>query len=245
MKTIYTIEKLQTREDGTRYLLDIAEYEKQLDYAKEIVEKYNQVAQLLTEYEDTRERVKSPEYLGGVFESGSRFIKESRAEEIRNAMRLFPIGHKALQRNIDDTIEEMESLDLFERLDKLLSEISAIKSRASFNIGLTALSFSQDKKGKHKISLATTFPEELHKAMRREVSEEQIEDMETFRKAVEMLWTLCDKGYFLSSPYNRLHNLYTPSLLDHLMSEKTYNEENRDEMVTDERLLNKLYKIKK
>lgn len=236
---------LQTREDGTRYLLDTAAYELQLDRAKEVVEKYNEIAKLLTEYDDTRERAKSPEYLGSVFESGSQFIKDNRAEEIRNAMCSFPIGQRALQRTIDDTIDEMESTGLFERLDKIRSEIRRINQGASFNIGITALSFSQDKKGKHRISLSSTYAEELHKTMRREVSEEQMEDMETFRKAVGMLWGLCDKGYFLSSPFNRLHNLHTPSFLDHLMSDSIANKENRDEKVSDEALLNKLYKIKK
>ena len=68
-----------------------------LDRAKEVVEKYNEIAKLLTEYDDTRERAKSPEYLGSVFESGSQFIKDNRAEEIRNAMCSFPIGQRALQ----------------------------------------------------------------------------------------------------------------------------------------------------
>lgn len=243
--SIYNIGTLHIREDGTRYLLNEAEYELQLDKAKEIVEKYNQIAQVLTEYDDTRERVKSPEYLGSVLEFGSQFIKDDRAEEIRNAMRLFPIGQRALQRNIDDTIEEMESLGLFERLDEIRSDIRFINQGAVSKVGITALSFSQDKSGKHHISLAPTFAEELHKSMRREVSEEQLEDMETFRKAVKMLWGLCDKGYFLSCHYNRLDNLYTPSFLDHLLSEKTYKEENREDNTADEMLLNKLYKIKK
>ena len=62
---MFTRPTLHTRDDGSKYLLDVKELELQLGKATEAVNKYNQIATLLSEYEDTRDRAKSPEYFFG------------------------------------------------------------------------------------------------------------------------------------------------------------------------------------
>jgi hypothetical protein len=242
---IYTKPSLHIRQDGTKYLLDSKELELQKGKANEVVEKYNEIASLLSKYEDTRDRAKSPEYFFGVCQGGAEFIKTSRADEIRKAMRLFPIGKMALQRNIDDTIAEMESTPLFSELHRIQEQIIFIKRDSVSPLNIEDIVFSQSADGTHHAELSDSYSDKLMNILTRNVSEDELNDMQTFREALTMLWSLADKGYFLQMQVDLLHGINHPSLIDNLMCASVVEDKRRDKHLSDEQLLNKLYKLEK
>lgn len=242
---MFTKPTLHTREDGSKYLLDVKELELQMGKATEVIEKYNEIATLLSKYEDTKDRAKSPEYFLGACQGGAEFIKTSRADEIRKAMRLIPIGKMALQRNIDDTIAEIETTSLFPELQRIQEQIIFIKRDSIAPLTIADIVFSQSAEGIHHAELSDSYSDKLLKLLTRDVTEEELNDMQTFRQAVKMLWSLADKGYFLQMQMDVLHGVSHPSLIDTFMSTSVAGDMRRDNHLTDEQLLNKLYKLEK
>lgn len=160
-------------------------------------------------------------------------------------MRLFPIGKMALQRTIDDTIAEMESTSLFPELQRIQEQIIFIKRDSIVPLTIDDIVFSHSADGIHHAQLSDTYSDKLLKLLTRDVTEEELKDMDTFRQAVKMLWSLADKGYFLQMQMDILHGVSHPSLIDNLMSTSVIEDKRRDNHLSDEQLLNRLYKLNK
>ena len=52
---------LHTRADGSKYMLDVAEFTLQEGKVNALIELFNGVAETLTKYKDTKDRAKNPD----------------------------------------------------------------------------------------------------------------------------------------------------------------------------------------
>lgn len=222
---------LHKREDGSHFLFDLADFELQRDNIKIIAEQCNDLAENLTKYEATRERAKKPAYLLGVFKGKAKFIEEDRKAEIYKSLEKFPLGEKAKASLVELTIEEFEK-GMYDDL----SSFERKTERISFDFDNALIITKGDERC--TISVNDKYIEDLRKSMETEVSEERLSDLETFREAVRKLWSLCDKGYFLTSTVSTFGEtpIVIPSIIDQCMT--ITDERTRTERLTDENLIN-------
>lgn len=239
---MFTKPTLHTRKDGSKFMLDIEEYEYQQGKANEIVVIYNKFAETLSKYKETQERAKKAEYLRGVLKGGMDFIENSRAEEIYTALETFPLGERAKASLVAQTIDEF-SKNLSLDLKRLFNEYEFTSQDM-----VKPLSVDDDleiTEGKEKclIKLRTGFLEEVKIQMTRELSEADLEDGETFKKAIRLLWSLVEKGYYLGyniaiSPYD-MQPVFNPSAIDKLIKKEIVNDVNgREEKIKDDEVFN-------
>ena len=240
---MFTKPTLHTRVDGSKYMLDVAEFTLQEGKVNTLLDLFNGVAETLTKYKDTKDRAKNPDYLRGVLQGKMTFIEESRANEIYESLKNFPLGERAKSRLVADSIDEIAG-ELY--TDMEIYERNLSYSRNGMKKGI---SFADDlviTKGKEKCSVALRegFMEELRTSMTREISSSEIEDNETFRKAIQLLWSLADKGYYLADGFAVSYDgqpIFTPSIIDKLMKKDVVNNpDGRDSLISDEKLFNSL-----
>ena len=240
---MFTKPTLHTRADGSKYMLDVAEFTLQEGKVNTLLDLFNGVAETLTKYKDTKDRAKNPDYLRGVLQGKMTFIEESRANEIYESLKDFPLGERAKSRLVADSIDEIAG-ELYADMELYERDLSYSRNGMK-----KAISFAEDlviTKGKDKcsISIREGFMEELRISMTREISPEDIQDNETFRKAIQMLWSLADKGYHLSDGFSHSFNgepVFMPSVIDKLMRKEVVNNRNgRDAMISDESLFNSI-----
>jgi hypothetical protein len=175
-----------------------------------------------------------------------KFIEESRASEIYESLKAFPISERAKRNLVKDSIDEIDG-ELYKDMERYESDLSFfrrdMKKPVSIDDDLTIVV----EKKKCSIGIREGFMDELRASMIRELSLGDLEDCETFRKAIQMLWSLADKGYFLAdgfavSPHDG-QPTFIPSIIDKLMRKDVVNNPSgRDILITDEKILSKLYK---
>lgn len=220
---------LHKREDGSSFLLDDGNFALQKDSTNSIVEIYNEVAEVLSWYEDTRERAKNPDYLRGVLQSYDRFIEEDRTREIYDWLKTSPLGEQAKAQVIEETLNGIPGA--------LYQEIDFAKKRAErFFTDLDKRLTVEDlvithKKGADKcsVSLREGYFDDLKNSLIVEVSKESLEDVETYRQALGLLYSLAEKGYRV-----------THSLTSFLSQDLIRNPEERKAALADEVILNKI-----
>ena len=240
---MFSKQTLHTREDGTKYLLDIGAYELQVGKINALINLFNGVAETLSKYADTKERAKNPDYLLGVLKGRTEYIEDSRAEEIFDSLKGFPLGEKAKMLLVQQSLDEIP-LELNKAMDAYHFELGFIrrdmKKMISFDDDLVITTGVN----KCSVSIREGVLDELRASMTREVSQRELDDNETFRNAVRLLWSLADKGYKLAdgfSPTGDGQPIFVPSVVDILMrSDVVRNPKGRDMLLTDERLLNTL-----
>lgn len=195
---------LHKREDGSLYLLNEQAFQTMLFKVKSIVESYDKVADILARYEDTRERAKNPEYIKGVLQNGMDYIKEQRADEVRQWLKGSPLSSAAVENNVKQTLEAIP--------DEIAVEISETnRAREVLKIGLIKQVTLTDLvilPGEERctVSLRDEFEDEIRKAMTTEITKETAKDIEDFRTAMEILFRLVDKGYNLKQKWGVGYN---------------------------------------
>lgn len=242
---MFSKQTLHTREDGTKYLLNVGEYELQAGKINALIDLFNGVADTLSHYADTKDRAKNPDYLRGVLKGRIEYIEDSRAEEIFESLKGFPLGEKAKMSLVQQSLDEIP-LELNKAMETYQFELGFIrrdmKKMISFDDDLV-ITAGEDK---CSVSIREGLLEELRTSMTREVSQEEADDMETFRNAIQLLWSLTDKGYFLADSFSIARDeqpIFVPSIIDKLMrSDVTTNKKGRITMLENERLLNELRK---
>lgn len=242
---MFTKPTLHTRADGSKYMLDVAEFTLQEAKVNTLIDLFNGVAETLTKYVDTKDRAKNPEYLRGVLRGGATFIEESRAEEIYESLKNFPLGERAKSRLVADSITEIAG-ELYGEMERyqnnLIFSRRDMKKPISMDDDLV-FTVGEDRCA---VEIREGFLDELRSSMTREISSEDLEDNETFRKAVHMLWSLSDKGYNLKDGFSVSMDgqpIFTPSIIDRLMrSEVVNNVEGRELFLSDEKIFNQLYR---
>lgn len=195
---------LHKREDGSLYLLNEQAFQAMLFKVNEIVATYDKVADILAIYEDTRERAKNPEYIKGVLLDGMGYIKEQRADEVRQWLKGSPLSSAAVENNVKQTIEAIP--------DEIAVKISETNhAREVLKIGLIKQVTLNDlviEPGEERctVSLRDGFEDEIRKAMTTEITEEIAKDIEDFRAAMQTLFRLVDKGYNLKQKWGLGYN---------------------------------------
>ena len=99
---------LHTRADGSKYMLDVAEFTLQEGKVNAMIELFNGVTETLSKYKDTNDRAKNPDYLREVLKGRTDFIERSRANEIYESLKDFPLGERAKTKLIADSIAEID-----------------------------------------------------------------------------------------------------------------------------------------
>lgn len=242
---MFTKATLHTREDGSKYMLDVAEFTLQEGKVNTLLDLFNGVAEALTKYKDTKDRAKDPDYLRGVLQGKMNFIEESRANEIYESLKNFPLGERAKSRLVADSIDEIAG-ELYTDMEKYERDLSY--SCRDMKRGVSVMDDLVITTGEDKcsVSLRDGFIEELLASMTREITSRELEDNETFRKAIHLLWSLADKGYQLADSFSIAFGcepVFLPSFIDKLMRKDVVSNTNgRDILITDDRLLNELRK---
>lgn len=235
---------LHTRADGSKYMLNVADFELQEGKVNAMMELFNGVAETLSHFQDTSERAKNPDYLRGVLKGRVNFIEESRANEIYESLKSFPLGERAKATLVQQSLDEIP-IELNKAMDAYFNEWQFIRRDMKVNISVDDVVIVEGDT-KCSVSIREGFIDELRDSMTREVSTAELEDTETFRKAIHLLWSLADKGYKLSDSLAIAlgqQPVFVPSLIDRLMATDAVNNKNgRDNLITDERLLNELHK---
>lgn len=226
---------LHKREDGSLYLLNEQKYQMMLFKVNEIVQSYDRVSEILSRYEDTRERAKNPEYLKGVLEGGMLFIKQQRAEEVRQWLKGSPLSSAAVENNVKQTIEAIP--------DEIAVEISETnRAREVLKIGLIKQVTLNDlviEPGEERctVSLRDGFEDEIREAMTIEITEDIAKDIDDFRAAMQTLFRLSDKGYNLKQKggvgYDGKYQVY-PSHVEVMLGKAP---EERKELLTTENII--------
>ena len=240
---MFTKATLHTREDGSKYMLDVAEFTIQKGKVNTLIDLFNWVADTLTKYKDTKDRAKNPEYLRGVLQGKMTFIEENRAEEIYESLKNFPLGERAKSRLVADSLDEIAG-ELYTDMEKYGRDLSY--SCKGMKRGVSVMDDLVITTGEDKcsVSLRDGFIEELLESMTREITSRELEDNETFRQAIEMLWSLAEKGYYLADGFSVSLDgqpVFTPSVIDKLMRKDVVNNpKGRKTFLSDEKLFNSL-----
>lgn len=241
--SIGNMSTLHTREDGTRYLLDVAEFTLQEGKVNAIIELFNEVAVILSKYKDTKDRAKKPDYLRGVLKGRVDFIEKSRANEIYESLKDFPLGERAKTKLVADTIEEIDG-ELYKELERYNSNMAFYRRDMKKHISIEDDIVITTGRGKCSVSIREGFIDELRDSMIREIHPTEIDDNETFRKAIRLLWSLAEKGYSLTEGFSisaEGQPVFMPSVVDRLMRKDVVSNPNgRDSLISDENLLNQL-----
>lgn len=236
---------LHTRADGSRYLLDVGEFTLQEGKVNAMVELFNGVAETLSQYKDTNDRAKNPDYLRGVLKGRVNFIEESRANEIYESLKSFPLGERAKASLVQQSLDEIP-LELNKAMETYFEDWQFIRRDMKANISIDDDLVIVEGDKMCSVSIREGFMDELRASMTREVSNSEIEDNETFRKAIHLLWSLADKGYQLADSFSiaiGCEPVFLPSCIDKLMRKDVVSNTNgRDILITDDRLLNELRK---
>ena len=99
---------------------------------------------------------------------------------------------------------------------------------------------------KCSVSIREGFIDELRTSMTREILPCEVEDLETFRNAIQLLWSLADKGYQLADTVSIVAGqqpVFLPSIVDKLMRKDVAgNPKGRNSLITDENILNQLHR---
>ena len=237
--------KLHTRADGSRYLLDVAEFTLQEGKVNAMIELFNGVAETLSQYKDTNDRAKNPDYLRGVLKGRVNFIEESRANEIYESLKSFPLGERAKASLVQQSLDEIP-IELNKALDTYFNDWQFIRRNMKVAISIDDDVTIVGGGKKCSVSIREGFIDELRASMTREVSDSEIADNETFRKAIHLLWSRADKGYQLADSFSIAlgeQPVFLPSFIDKLMRKDVVTNTNgRDILITDDRLLNELHK---
>ena len=101
-------------------MLDVAEFALQEGKVNAFIELFNGVAETLTKYKDTNDRAKNPDYLREVLKGRTDFIERSRANEIYESLKDFPLGERAKTKLIADSIDEIDG-ELYKELERYAS----------------------------------------------------------------------------------------------------------------------------
>ena len=219
---------LHRREDGSSFLLDDANLELQTCAIEEIVKQYGEIAEILAKYQDTRERAKNPEYLREVLRSSS-FIENDRTREIYDWLKASPLGEQAKAQFVAQTLDSIPG-ELFRDIDVVRNDMERnfrdLDKRLSPDDLLIALEEGSEF---CSVKLREGYIEDLKASLIVEVSKEALKDVETFRKALGLLYSLAEKGYRVT---NRLNGFFRQDLIN--------NPEEREAALTDEELISKL-----
>lgn len=221
--------KLHRREDGSAFLLDDGNLELQKDSTNSIVEIYNEIAEILSRYEDTRERAKNPDYLRGVLQGYARFVEEDRAREIYDWLKSSPLGEQAKAQIVAETLNGIPGA-LFQEIEVAKKKTDRLFLDLDKRLTVEDLVITY-KKGADRctVSLREGHFDDLKSSLIVEVSKEALEDVETYRQALGLLYSLAEKGY-------RVTNYITSFFIQDLVR----NPEERKAALTDEELLYKI-----
>ena len=219
---------LHRREDGSSFLLDDANLELQTHAIEEIVKQYGEIAEILAKYQDTRERAKNPEYLREVLRSSS-FIENDRTREIYDWLKASPLGEQAKAQFVAQTLDSIPG-ELFRDIDVVRNNMERnfrdLDKRLSPDDLLIALEEGSEF---CSVKLREGYIEDLKASLIVEVSKEALKDVETFRKALGLLYSLAEKGYRVTK---HLNGFFRQDLIN--------NPEERKAALTDEELISKL-----
>lgn len=221
--------KLHRREDGSAFLLDDGNLELQKDSTNSIVEIYNEIAEILSRYEDTRERAKNPDYLRGVLQGYVRFVEEDRAREIYDWLKSSPLGEQAKAQFVAETLNGIPGA-LYQEIEVAKKKTDRLFLDLDKRLTVEDLVITY-KKGADRctVSLREGHFDDLKSSLIVEVSKEALEDVETYRQALGLLYSLAEKGY-------RVTNYITSFFIQDLVR----NPEERKAALTDEELLYKI-----
>lgn len=221
--------KLHRREDGSAFLLDDGNLELQKDSTNSIVEIYNEIAEILSRYEDTRERAKNPDYLRGVLQGYARFVEEDRAREIYDWLKSSPLGEQAKAQFVAETLNGIPGA-LYQEIEVAKKKTDRLFLDLDKRLTVEDLVITY-KKGADRctVSLREGHFDDLKSSLIVEVSKEALEDVETYRQALGLLYSLAEKGY-------RVTNYITSFFIQDLVR----NPEERKAALTDEELLYKI-----
>lgn len=221
--------KLHRREDGSAFLLDDGNLELQKDSTNSIVEIYNEIAEILSRYEDTRERAKNPDYLRGVLQGYARFVEEDRAREIYDWLKSSPLGEQAKAQFVAETLNGIPGA-LYQEIEVAKKKTDRLFLDLDKRLTVEDLVITH-KKGADRcsVSLREGHFDDLKNSLVVEVSKEALEDVETYRQALGLLYSLAEKGY-------RVTNYITSFFIQDLVR----NPEERKAALTDEELLYKI-----
>lgn len=221
--------KLHRREDGSAFLLDDGNLELQKDSTNSIVEIYNEIAEILSRYEDTRERAKNPDYLRGVLQGYVRFVEEDRAREIYDWLKSSPLGEQAKAQFVAETLNGIPGA-LYQELEVAKKKTDRLFLDLDKRLTVEDLVITY-KKGADRctVSLREGHFDDLKSSLIVEVSKEALADVETYRQALGLLYSLAEKGY-------RVTNYITSFFIQDLVR----NPEERKAALADEELLFKI-----
>lgn len=237
---------LYSKADGSKYMLDVAEYTLQEGKVNAIIDLFNGVADTLSKYKDTKDRAKNPDYLRGVIKGQMKFVEDDRAKEIYESLKSFPLGETAKRNLVVQTIAEIEG-ELYGEMERYEINLSMFRRDMKKPIAPDDDLVISKGKDKCSVSIRDGFMEELRNSMIRELSPNDLEDCEAFRKAIQLLWSLADKGYSLADGFavspNDGQPMFIPSVIDKLMRKDVVNNRiGRDTLIKDETILNQLHK---
>ena len=236
---------LHTRADGSKYMLDVAEFTLQEGKVNAMIELFNGVTETLSKYKDTNDRAKNPDYLRGVLKGRTDFIERSRANEIYESLKDFPLGERAKTKLIADSIDEIDG-ELYKELERYAFNALFYRRDMKKPISIDDDLVITAGEDKCSVSIREGFMDELRTSMTREITTSELDDNETFRKAIQLLWSLSDKGYSLADGFSLSGDgqpVFTPSLVDILMRKDVVsNPKGRNSLITDEKLLNELHR---
>lgn len=242
---MFSKEKLHTREDGTKYLLNVGDYELQEGKINASIDLFNGVADTLFQFADTRERALNPDYLRGVLKGRIDYIEDSRAEEIYESLKGFPLGERAKATLVQQSLDEIP-IELNRAMEKYQIELELIRRDMKKMISLDDDLVITSGEDRCSVAIREGFMEELKASMTREISQSELDDNETFRNAIRLLWSLADKGYSLKDGFSVTGDgkpIFIPSITDKLMRDDVVrNPKGREILLSDERLLNELHR---
>ena len=242
---MFTKPTLHTKADGSKYMLDVAEFTLQEGKVNTIIMLFNEVAHTLTKYKDTKDRAKNPDYLRGVLKRRKDYIEESRASEIYESLKNFPLGERAKSKLVADSIDEIDE-ELYRELSRYEAQLEFYRRDMIKGISIDNDLIITANEEQCSVYIREGFIDELRTSMIREISQSDLEDNETFRKAIHLLWSLAEKGYSLTEQLSITGDgqpIVIPSVVDRLMrSTAVTNKEGRELLISDERLFNELHR---
>ncbi len=184
--------ELLHRKDGSPFLFDAEQFAQTMEKINQALAVLAQIPEILSRYEDTEERSKSPEYVRGVLSSSFAFILKEREDTIREKLSAIPLGKTALSHLVEDTLAEIPT-EIESELDRVFSEKSRLDPLG--RLKASDIEVTKDGDGKIVLSLRSGFEEDLRKRSEIGVNPQFLEDCEVFRGAIRTLWDLMDKGY--------------------------------------------------
>lgn len=184
--------ELLHRKDGSPFLFDAEQFAQTMEKINQALAVLAQIPEILSRYEDTEERSKSPEYVRGVLSSSFAFILKEREDTIREKLSAVPLGKTALSHLVEDTLAEIPT-EIKSELDRVFSEKSRLDPLGRLKV--SDIEVTKDGDGKIVLSLRSGFEEDLRKRNEIGVNPQFLEDCEVFRGAIRALWGLMDKGY--------------------------------------------------